>query len=287
MSQNNYSYQVEIPLNEKIISSIENDEFLKEHDNLILLYKSDEEFHSLYAKVEIFGTAFGDCNICSLILDSIFSEKQDIKTVFKKSQQRLNGYLSIVKLAIPNKISEVFKEWPYREYSPNFLIIETTIKELFNDKMLDNYPYKSMYLPSPIISINFFTIDRFNLILEAVKTAKIEEYVELYFDAQNISDPVAYLISLFCICESINKKFGNRTIDVPISAKAVRNLVSHSPASSLDTRTELNKRLNLNEISYNFSRNDEQHMKLVKEAIEEYSSYIQKFIFDRIKSHFQ
>jgi hypothetical protein len=269
MSSQTYLYRVEIPLSTKINATVTQDEFLEE--NILLLHESTNEQHKLLARASDWKPELSDCLINSLILEASFVEKQDVQKLFESFKQRLNQYLYTVR---------------YVAYEDSATLIEreAVVKEYFCNEE-QSYKYSQLVLPQSsghLKQIHFFTKEDFNFILNAA-SGKLEKYISLYVDASKLTDPVARLIGLASLCELIEQEMGSSAIIVAPLAKSARNLVAHGVVDKPNTLTPLNNHFNTtNQQSYVFSRNNIQHIDLVKWAASEYASYIETFLANQI-----
>ncbi|WP_146141050.1 hypothetical protein [Stenomitos frigidus] len=230
MTQPLLKYKVEIPLNTKINYSLADDDLLEE--NVVLLHEPTSKTHTLFARLSDLFPEIKDFLIESLILETSFSEAQDLPKLYQVARNHINQYLYIIRYVT-------------REDSATLINREALVTEVLDGEE-HQYRYHEIFPPQStdsITRVHFLTRETFEFLLNA-PSINFEKYIDIFVDVSNLRDPIARLIGFASLTELINHEVGAGTIVVDDLAKAARNLVAHGFVSGQTTVTSLNDQFN-------------------------------------------
>lgn len=250
-------YRLGVPLSVRINVTAHSEDFT---DNEMWLI-CEQDNHKLLGRVK-------SGLMESLLIESEFSEKQDIKVLFQNWRGLLTKYLySIRYLSLEDRASLLYRDSALFEKATN-----TGEESTYQYSDLVNFSYTR----GPLQEIHFFTKDKFDY-LQRGASGHLVDYVELYVDVSALKDPVAKLLGFASLIELINQQEGEE-IALPEPFKSARNLVAHGFVSGQDTVNALNHEFNTSLSVHTFSRDNQDHLSLVQKETEKANKAIQAFI---------
>ena len=249
-------------------------------DVVELLKCPDEEGdeYRIYAKLSKENFVKGRANIEALIIEKDYPiEEQKLEDFWEYAQEKIKSYAY--------RLVGLSGDWA------------ATVAEVFLVKNKNGEEYQSHGYDAPNTHENsqylvLKTIDKlkFRNLITAPKSEFLDEYIERYYFIENNLikgskiDPVLLLVSLSSLFELIQNN-ENRPMNEDPLLTATRNLVVHGLVNRSVTVNPLKERLRTNQNVFKFSRNNPEHMKLVREANLELrkiiGEYIQEILRDR------
>lgn len=239
-------------------------------DKIELLKCSDEDGdeYTIYVKLCLDNFIYERPKIEALIIEKCYSTEQNVEDFWEYAKKKINS--CVYKLIGFSgdwvaKVNDIFVIYNERKYSlsNNFDTVENSFYYVL--KQIDNSKLRKL-ITSP-------------------RSEFLDEYIERYYFIENLQknnfvnnnlvigpkpDPVLLLVSLSNLFELIqeNEKDndGNSPLEEDKVVKATRDLVVHGLVNHRKTVTNLNIKLGKDEIDFRFSRNNSEHMQLVKEA---------------------
>jgi hypothetical protein len=238
-------------------------------DKIELLKHSDEEGdeYTIYVKLSLDEFINERPKIEALIIEKYYSEEQNIDNFGEYSKKKINSY--VYKLIGFSgdwlaQVNDIFVNYNGRKYC------------LSNNR--DTIQNSQYYVLKQINS------SKLRNLITNPKSEFLDEYIERYYFIENMqknyfvnnnlvvgqeADPVLLLVNLSNLFELIQeneKGDGDSPLEKDEVVEATRALVVHGLVNHQKTVRNLNTKLGKNEINFKFSRNNSEHMKLVREA---------------------
>ena len=246
-------------------------------DRVELLKCQDEcgDEYRIYAKLSRANFGEGEVIIEALIVEKDYPIEQSLEDFWEYVKEKINSYAY--------RLVGFSGDW------------SATVSDVFvKDKNGDQYhppePHQIKDVNSPYLVVKRIDKLKFCNLITAPKSEFLDEYIErCYFIENNLIkgskiDPVLLLVSLSSLFDLIQENENNPLDENPL-LKATRNLVAHAFVNRPVTVDPLKERLCTDQNVFKFSRNNTEHMKLVKEAnLELYriiGEYIQELLRDR------
>lgn len=232
--------------------------------------------YRIYAKLSKDNFVDGRAKIEALIIEKDYPIEQNLEDFWENAKEKINSYA-------------------YRliGFSGNW---SATVAEAFVVKNKNEYKYHPSDAPqikdvsSPYLVLKTIDKMKFRKLINAPQSEFLDEYIERYYFIENNLikgskiDPVLLLVSLSSLFELIQKNENLPMNEDPLLT-ATRNLVVHGLVDRSVTVNPLNERLRTDQNVFKFSRNNPEHMKLVREAnlklCKMIGEYIQEILRDR------
>lgn len=245
-------------------------------DVVELLKCQDEggDEYIIYAKLSFDNFVDGRAKIEALIIEKDYPREQKLEDFWEYAKEKINSYA-------------------YRllAFSGDWL---ATVDDVFVKKNKNGYEDKYHPSEAPNTHENYEylvlkKIDKlkFRKLITAPKSQFLDEYIERYYFIENNLikgakiDPVLLLVSLSSLFELIQENENHPMNEDPLLTATI-NLVVHGLVYRSVTITPLQTRFGTNENVFKFSRNNPEHMKLVREANLKLRKIITHYIEDTL-----
>jgi len=230
--------------------------------------------YRIYAKLLKDNFVEGHANIEALIIEKDYPIEQKLEDFWEYAKEKIKSYAY--------RLVGFSGDWA------------ATVAEVFlvKNKNGEEYQYHGYDAPNTHENSQYLvlkTIDKlkFRNLITAPKSEFLDEYIERYYFIENNLikgskiDSVLLLVSLSSLFELIQNN-ENRPMNEDPLLTATINLVVHGLVNRSVTVNPLKERLRTNQNVFKFSRNNPEHMKLVREANLELRKIITHYIEDTL-----
>ena len=244
-------------------------------DVVELLKCQDEggDEYIIYAKLSKDNFVDGRANIEALIIEKDYPIEQKLEDFWEYAKEKIKSYAY--------RLVGFSGDWS--------ATVEVFLVKNKNGK---EYKYHGYDAPNTHENSEYLvlkTIDKlkFRNLITAPKSEFLDEYIERYYFIENNLikvqkiDPVLLLVSLSSLFELIQENENHPLNEDPL-VQATRNLVVHGLVDRPGTVNPLQTRFGTNENVFKFSRNNPEHMKLVREANLKLRKIITHYIEDTL-----